>query len=586
MNLQNFKEKLSKLFSNLNSKLRNTMINNLENLVPESKREETLEIIKACNLLESNDLVSSEDLKKVKEFLINLVSGEYYLVKSYNPTYVDKPYLSDKEQEYRKKAKEEPYKDPKHLVPDLEILFSLINKLYENKEYDLVSALGYPALTSTITLIPEILNYSDLDQFGLPHKISVENVVSYLKLPLDFKKFADEILKSYFLIHKDEDNSKAIKEILINNDITYRKFEDLIPYFTEFSINLNTVIESWIDYILENSEDFRKSSQNEWSRYHDLNYDEDLLIESLKLLGDETRYEEFILEHMEDLPDLYANHLIKEVEDKDKQVELAFKAFEKLEDSPKIRKRILDEIKDYVIDNPNYKEEDRLLTLENFYVRPSLTNYLELVANDLDDEAARERIARLFMMHPKNFYWNEKEYQLKLLHVLNRQFDDALAIIMAAPDFFGDHTENVTTMVTLLLYLLYKGEELPEALNKRIEYLDRFHFKDDVFIPLREETDYDFKTLLKKWKSEIPEEEIDEAWIESLEKFLDKHIERILPALWADVELEACAEFIATIGEILDSRGLDTKENYMQKFHEKYSNKLFAKYLSENGLSV
>lgn len=584
MNAIKFKKKLHKLLSIKNPSIRKNSILEFLKINEIYKEDVILSILENYESLKEKSIIDEIELIEIISIIMALTLNQYNFIKRPYPIIPDKLKFNSQELEDLRERDKNPNKDPMNLTRDLKLLFNFTHNLFLNEEYELIAGLGYPALIGKVKL--EVDRFRNFEVIEYPGYKSIEKIILSSNLPLDIKRFTNEVLTSYFLINEVMNSTEFIKEILLNFSNVYTNLEGLIPILNVSEEDLKDFLLIWIEYLLNNPEDFRHNFLNQWSRtLHSLYFDEQLINEALKLLDNSAYYEDFIIKHIEDHPDLYAYYLIEEIQDKDKKVSLAKKAFETLEEKPDVRKRILKEVTPLLneVNNGDLKKE--LATLEEFYVYPCFIRYMELIENDLlESPEVRKKISRIIGMDPSKFFWNERESQLPLLLVLNRDFDQAIKMIKEVPVLYGDGRENIPLMVTLMFYLLYQGEELPESLNEKIDYIDRYYFQNDKFVSLKNQSS-NLKELLAKWKLSIPEEEIDEEWLFEFHKFIFKHIELLQTKFMPLVELETLALFVAILGEVLESRNFTTKQDYMEKFRDRFSeDHYFVEDLEKYGL--
>lgn len=588
MNVFNVKNKIKHKLKIKDPKKRTeSILKFIENFATKNQKVNVSSILNSYELVKDTKLVGEKELNEIISFIISFVLGEYYFVERHQPMFPDALEFSNKQLRDIKDREKHPYKDPMSLVSELIRFFNFINTLYINNQFKLVATLGFPILVNKIYKKIDLGQWKKYGILVFPGEVSLESLILTFNLPIDIKKFNKEVITSYFLVNNVQNFPSSIKDILISSYNTFNNFESLIPYLNITPENYEIILKSWINYLVNNPDDFKDAPQNQWTTIlSNLKFNEKLLNEALKLLNDPIFYENFVLDHMEDIPNLYSNYLINEVRDSEKKVLLALKALDKYESQPKIKKKIVDEISPIIIEDSKYSKEQKLIQLEQLYIYPSFIRYLELLGKDLiNSKEVREKINRILNMDPKLFYYNpEKSSQIDTLRVLNRDFKRSLKILQENEKLYEDGRENIPIMITLFLYLLYKGDELSYELNNKIDYIDRFYFHNDKQISLEDESS-DLKELLYKWKSEIPESDIEENWIKILHSIVNKHINRLTHKFLPLIEFQTLAQFVAIIGEVLESRGISTKQSYMKLMAERYKNKKeFIDDLIEYGL--
>lgn len=551
MNLVQFKNKLQALLPQDISEEVVEIVSTMANFIPENDRESVLKSIGKKSTLKSipsPDIVLtfySDDIGKAEKIIENLKNNNYYIEKEYNGHYDD--WYNDTDDEFN-------YYDPLNLISDLDHIFSLIHKLYDEEQYEAIIRIGLPILENNVEIKFEDLVWNEEEDLTIGEIIQD---MSYLSP--SYIQFLKEVVDSSYKLNQFSDSPNDLKKVLQLYSDAFPTLESLIPVLDISSEQLNYVIRDWIDYLSTFPTDENKI----------------YLEEALQLLNDEDYYEFFVIEHINDLPDFFVTFYKDYIDESDRKVHLGKKALDLMNPTLKQRDTVIKELTPHLDKETTEKSELVNLLLESFYSNPTLMNYLNLIVNN-EDKNITEKVSTIINnlpLEPNNdilSFLNIPKEENAILHFFNSDFEYLLKNTLSPEYYLGWSRTPIKEILSLFLFLLLEDKDLSPSVEILVDKLANEYFNSGESKNLETNKPYSFKEALNIWKEKNSDPNIDiNTTLDKLDKLLEKRVQVIMEKSRTRY-YEECALLIAALGEVLESRGIKTKQQYMQKFYDLY----------------
>ena len=572
MNLPQFLKETDSIIADMQKNELENFVHELARTLPESRRDGFLKTLNEAASGESKEERSDADAAKelslkvteIIEILTDINNGDRCLESEYNEEW-DDWYNSD--------VPEILFSDPDRLLMKVQEGIQLLHRCLDAEEYDLGCQL---AELLSVLEVPVAGDYEDYLGYA---SIDVNNLYENSLLGGQLEELVREALFLAYMGNKLSDRPDEIYCMMGNFHCYDVRLEEImqlgdhdLPKFQEF-------LPLWIDYL-------GKQKGRDAER---------LLSEAQGMIEDEYQLLENARKYVDLHPELYKQILAdgREQDDNDRMFRIGLEAIEKIPENKQIRSEIALLTSEFA-----YKANQRSVVeycwLEAFRSDSSVTNYMRLrfrseawnnykkqvreiyttVRNNTvhsDSQGTYDRTAQ-----PENKL-HEKAYYIILF--LEGEIKTVIRSGMNTTASLGWSSTFMKEGLSLLLLLLYEGKgQLPKGLQMMLSRVvsasdfDVDSFCVGKYLERNQGNAGMFWSLFSEWRSsQVFTEEDTEEWLLLTEQWIEKRTAGIMDANRRNYYGE-CAAFIAALGEVKESRGLNrAKIRIMERYKKEYS---------------
>lgn len=323
---------------------------------------------------------------------------------------------------------------------------------------------------------------------------------------------------------------------------------------------------------------------------------QNLLNEAIDLIGNHDLLLENARAYYKIHPGLYEKYIFdnQNIMSFEKLILLGKEALENINIKYVVRSRIALELGYMTLhENGTINEDVEGYWVEGFRSDSRVVNYLRSFMECRDFSRWKEKLKEMNHKHIKqsmgNYYYgydkstdlkeNTPDYNHKfLIAMLNGEYEFVKKLGMNHKDALGWIASYMKNGLATFLLFLYNGETLTDGIKimlRKIVYSISFSTDEYRKGILRRITENDYELLWKgiiqsKVINPIPDEEI-QSYLEWIENLIQRRVDSIMEGNHRKYYQE-CAEYIAALGEVLESRGIaNGKQNLMLEYKQRYS---------------
>ena len=573
MNLPQFLKQIDSIITDMKKKDMAGFVHEIARTLPENRRDSFLKTLKEMSLGEDRKQRSDTDSAKelslkvneIIEILTDINDGDRCLESEYNEEWDDW---------YNPDVPEILFSDPEQLLDEIRYGIHLLHRCMDEEEYD--SGRQLAELLSVL----EVPVTGDYEGYYGSASIDVDDLYENSLLDGRIEELLKEALFVTYMGNASSDRPDEIYCMMGNfrcYDIRLEEVMQLgnhdLPEFHEF-------LPLWIDYL-------GKQKGRDADR---------LLSEAQGMITDEGQLLENARKYVDQHPELYKQILEDgmEKEDNERLYRIGLEAMEKIPENKLIRSEIALLTSEYA-----YKANQRSVVeycwLEAFRSDTSVMNYMRLRFRVEKWNNYKKTVREIYTAARKSTQNSDKpaRYDYEALQSDNKLYETPYYFIL----FFEGNIKTVirdgmsmekplgwssTFMkegLSLLLLLLYEGTgELSKGLQVMLSRVVSASKFDVVSFCIGEYRNRDmgktelFWSLFSEWKDSwrLSKEDAEE-WLRFSEQLIAKRTAGIMEANRRNYYGE-CAAFIAALGEVNESRGLNrAKSLIMEQYKKEYS---------------
>ena len=573
MNLPQFLKQIDSIITDMKKKDMAGFVHEIARTLPENRRDSFLKTLKEMSLGEDRKQRSDTDSAKelslkvneIIEILTDINDGDRCLESEYNEEWDDW---------YNPDVPEILFSDPEQLLDEIRYGIHLLHRCMDEEEYD--SGRQLAELLSVL----EVPVTGDYEGYYGSASIDVDDLYENSLLDGRIEELLKEALFVTYMGNALSDRPDEIYCMMGNfrcYDIRLEEVMQLgnhdLPEFHEF-------LPLWIDYL-------GKQKGRDADR---------LLSEAQGMITDEGQLLENARKYVDQHPELYKQILEDgmEKEDNERLYRIGLEAMEKIPENKLIRSEIALLTSEYA-----YKANQRSVVeycwLEAFRSDTSVMNYMRLRFRVEKWNNYKKTVREIYTAARKSTQNSDKpaRYDYEALQSDNKLYETPYYFIL----FFEGNIKTVirdgmsmekplgwssTFMkegLSLLLLLLYEGTgELSKGLQVMLSRVVSASKFDVVSFCIGEYRNRDmgktelFWSLFSEWKDSwrLSKEDAEE-WLRFSEQLIAKRTAGIMEANRRNYYGE-CAAFIAALGEVNESRGLNqAKSLIMEQYKKEYS---------------
>ena len=587
MNLPQFLKQIDSIITDMKKKDMAGFVHEIARTLPENRRDSFLKTLKEMSLGEDRKQRSDTDSAKelslkvneIIEILTDINDGDRCLESEYNEEWDDW---------YNPDVPEILFSDPEQLLDEIRYGIHLLHRCMDEEEYD--SGRQLAELLSVL----EVPVTGDYEGYYGSASIDVDDLYENSLLDGRIEELLKEALFVTYMGNALSDRPDEIYCMMGNfrcYDIRLEEVMQLgnhdLPEFHEF-------LPLWIDYL-------GKQKGRDADR---------LLSEAQGMITDEGQLLENARKYVDQHPELYKQILEDgmEKEDNERLYRIGLEAMEKIPENKLIRSEIALLTSEYA-----YKANQRSVVeycwLEAFRSDTSVMNYMRLRFRVEKWNNYKKTVREIYTAARKSTQNSDKpaRYDYEALQSDNKLYETPYYFIL----FFEGNIKTVirdgmsmekplgwssTFMkegLSLLLLLLYEGTgELSKGLQVMLSRVVSASKFDVVSFCIGEYRNRDmgktelFWSLFSEWKDSwrLSKEDAEE-WLRFSEQLIAKRTAGIMEANRRNYYGE-CAAFIAALGEVNESRGLNqAKSLIMEQYKKEYSRRReFLQYFRYYGM--
>ena len=573
MNLLQFLKQIDSIITDMKKKELEDFIHEIARTLPENRRESFLKTLETVSMGENKEQLSdanyAEELSlKVNEIidiLTDINDGTRSLESEYNEEWDDW---------YNPDVPEVLFSDPEHLLPEVREGIQLLHSCMDAEEYD--SGCQLAELLSALE-VPITGDYEDyygctsIDVHDLYENSLLDGRLEDLLKEALFMAYMGNILSDrpdemYCMMGNFRCYDIRLEEVMQLGDQDLPEFHEFLPL--------------WIDYL--GTQKGRDAER--------------LLSEAQGMLTDEGQLLENARKYVDQHPQLYKQILEDgiEKEDNERLYRIGLEAMEKIPENKLIRSEIALLTSEYAY-RSNQRSVAEYCWLEAFRSDTSVMNYMRLRFRVENWNNYKKLVREIYIEARNKTRYSDKpaRYDYDALQSDNKLQGTSYYFIL----FFEGNIKTViregmclekplgwssTFMkegLSLLLLLLYEETgELSKGLQMMLSrVVSASGFDVDSFC-VGEYRHRDmgktelFWSLFSEWKDSLTLSHEDaEEWLQFSEQLIAKRTAGIMEANRRNYYGE-CAAFIAALGEVKESRGLNrAKMQIMEQYKKEYS---------------
>ena len=573
MNLPQFLKQIDSIITDMKKKDMAGFVHEIARTLPENRRDSFLKTLKEMSLGEDRKQRSDTDSAKelslkvneIIEILTDINDGDRCLESEYNEEWDDW---------YNPDVPEILFSDPEQLLDEIRYGIHLLHRCMDEEEYD--SGRQLAELLSVL----EVPVTGDYEGYYGSASIDVDDLYENSLLDGRIEELLKEALFVTYMGNASSDRPDEIYCMMGNfrcYDIRLEEVMQLgnhdLPEFHEF-------LPLWIDYL-------GKQKGRDADR---------LLSEAQGMITDEGQLLENARKYVDQHPELYKQILEDgmEKEDNERLYRIGLEAMEKIPENKLIRSEIALLTSEYAC-KANQRSVVEYCWLEAFRSDTSVMNYMRLRFRVEKWNNYKKTVREIYTAARKSTQNSDKpaRYDYEALQSDNKLYETPYYFIL----FFEGNIKTVirdgmsmekplgwssTFMkegLSLLLLLLYEGTgELSKGLQVMLSRVVSASKFDVVSFCIGEYRNRDmgktelFWSLFSEWKDSwrLSKEDAEE-WLRFSEQLIAKRTAGIMEANRRNYYGE-CAAFIAALGEVNESRGLNrAKSLIMEQYKKEYS---------------
>lgn len=561
MNLTNFLKQTDAITAQYSAEQLISFIHNIGRILPEYRREDFLERLKAIGGEKEQESAKEtegklefyEKYEYIKKNLTQINSQEIMLEAILNEEYDD--WYDDNGEEFY-------YVDKSGILVMLEEACYFVHTCMDRERYKE----GYEIGNQLFLL--EMLCESEYDSwdFSLGDMAYQELLqCDMMQLILDTAYYAYHAVSSH-------ERPEIVYKVIANAGRNETTLEAIMQHGDEELPDFQEFLTRWITYLGIVSA-------------HDADR---LILEAVGLLNDFSVAVKYAGEYAAFHPALYLNILENETcTDADEMVAVGMEALNRIPKNYIMRSRVALKTAEYVI-----KTNEKSSLLEECYFAAyesdtSAINYLRVLLNGYETVEKRRELQKVFAKIP-NFGidgWQHSERaenrpdhnMILLLRFLDGQFADVLAQGLNRSEALGWSGTFMKQGIALYLLTLYKGQwtgkgimEMAVRVKSAMKFSAEEYCKGSYGRNNINENDL-FFDIFAKWRSAVHmEPDIRTRAIKRIASLLEKRVEGIMGANRRNYYGE-CAAFLAALGEVQESLGeAEAKQKLMTSYKDKY----------------
>ena len=525
-------------------------IHEIARTLPESRRDSFLKILKEVSLGENKEQRSdtgpaTELFLKVNEIigiLTDIDEGDRCLESEYNEEWDDW---------YNPDVPEVLFSDPEQLLPEVREGIRLLHSCIDAEEYDLGSQLA------ELLSVLEVPVAGDYEDYYGSASIDVNDLYENFLLDGSPEELSKEALFVTYMGNVLSDRPDEIYRMMGNLRCYDIRLEEVMQMGDQDLPEFHEFLPLWIDYL-------GKQKGRDADR---------LLSEAQGMLTDEGQLLENARKYVDQRPQLYKQILEDGMEkgDNERLYRIGLEAMEKIPENNLIRSEIALLASKFAY-RANQRSVVEYCWLEAFRSDTSVMNYLRLRFRAENWNNYKKPVREIYTeARNKTSYYFILFFEGSIKTVIREG--------MSLEKPLGWSSTFMKEGLSLLLLLLYEGKgELSKGLWMMLSrVVSASGFDVDSFC-IGEYRHHDlgkmelFWSLFSEWKDNLMLSREDaEAWLQFSEQLIAKRTAGIMEANRRNYYGE-CAAFIAALGEVKESRGLNrTKMQIMEQYRKEYS---------------
>lgn len=464
------------------------------------------------------------------------------------------------------------FSDPLGLLPDIRNGIELMHKCLDMEEYHL--GFGLAELLSTLKISVDG-DYSGYDDY----QMGFSELYSNGLLSGSLNQLVQESLYLTYMGNELSDRAEKLFCLMSNYDYFGINLEGIMQLGNQALPELKAFLPLWINYLsIQNN----RRVQN-------------LIQEALTLLDDDNLFLENARKYVDTHPELYKQLIEKgsKTFDEEKLIQIGREALDTISDNYIIRGDIALLTAEYAC-RMNDRAVSEYCWVEAFRSNTNVVNYMRLRFMAKDWRQYQNQILQI--LHDAYNRMKQKQREKYDHYDSNKQKENILrltvyfSILFFEEDFDrvikqGMNSESISDCfanfneegIRMFLLLLYKGIELSRGLDFMVTVATGtcdFSVKsylNGTGIHLDKNDEELFWDLFCKWKKEVNiSDETAAQWLKQIERFVSKKVSTIMEFNKRH-HYEECAAYIAALGEVKESLGIQKKEDLMNSYKKKYS---------------
>jgi len=536
MNSNEFYNKFNKNIENMNSEQIKDIIKNVIRKIPETKYEEILNIFdKEKCIINEKEII--EKIEKYKEKFNQINDFELYFhatgYEEYGEYY--SPWGEDWVWEYT----------------DEENLGSLIKEV-TIFAIDLINKKQYKYAKKLIDIIL-YTNYQCLDDDGGDNfELSLHELEKEQLININVNTLCLYAIYVTYQCSNEYNRIKNIYEYFKNENFKNISIEDSFKLGSEVLNETNRFWKKWIDFLLTKPGNIEYRLLKEAFEYN--NYD---------------NYKEYVDNILENHPKIYID--IFEILIKDNKIneiiEIGNKALSKLDKNLIIRNDIALYLAKY-----DSKNKEKYI-IESFKSKTNVPNLLRIINNGYFNKYENE-IKQIISVANENAIFKISE--LKKNIITSEDYNYLKFFAGNFEDFYVECSKVKSSLgwsesfiqYGVYLWLLYFNKNLFSKVYNSIlsQTFNKFGFEENTLF-----LDNQYSMIFETWKSQF-EISNNDKYIDWLKKIIDRRVDAIVSNGYRNSYFKA-AILVVALGEILESNNIQSKNEFIDIYHKKYSRK-------------